>query len=222
MSITNGQGGCPACGSHETMPSLMEDKARLRQMLRSRRKAIAPNHAAAAAASLSIGLSQWLAGPQGSLAGRVIAGYWPTGSELDIRPTLAMLVSLGATIVLPVVTSGAPLSFRRWTPGMDLDAGNGCQHPPASAETLTPDLLLVPLLGFDAGGNRLGQGGGYYDRTLAQLRAEEGGMFAIGIAYACQEVENLPTGPNDQPMDAIATEAGLWVTADDDDEEGDS
>jgi len=199
------------------MPDVSEEKARLRQMLRNRRKAIAPNHAAAAAASLSIGLSNWLAGPQGSLAGRVIAGYWPQGSELDIRPTLAMLVSLGATIALPVVTRDQPLSFRRWDAGMVLEDGNGCQQPPASAETLTPDLMLVPLLGFDAGGNRLGQGGGYYDRTLAALRAEEGGMFAIGIAYACQEIDTLPTGPDDQPMDAIATEAGLWVTADDED-----
>ncbi len=73
---------------------------------------------------------------------------------------------------------------------------------------MSPDLVLVPLLAFDPYGGRLGQGGGYYDRTLAQLRAERP-VFVLGLAYAGQEVERLPAETHDQPLDAVLTETGL-------------
>ncbi len=80
----------------------------------------------------------------------------------------------------------------------------GTQHPP-TGEFVTPDWLIVPLLAFDRSGARLGYGGGYYDRTLALLS----GATAIGVAYAAQEIAQVPTGPHDVPLHAIATEQGL-------------
>ncbi|MBI3514336.1 MAG: hypothetical protein HY060_09780, partial [Proteobacteria bacterium] len=86
--------------------------------------------------------------------------------------------------------------------------GNGAWVPPAAAAVREPDLLLVPMIAFDRHGTRLGQGAGYYDRTLLALRAARA-ITAIGVAYAVQELPDIPTGPYDQPLDAILTEAGL-------------
>jgi len=101
---------------------------------------------------------------------------------------------------------GTPLSVRRWRPGDALERGPmGTSQPGPAAEALTPDVLLVPLLAFDRRGYRLGYGGGYYDRTLAALP----GAVAIGIGYAAQELDEVPAGPEDARLAAIATEAGL-------------
>jgi 5-formyltetrahydrofolate cyclo-ligase len=83
----------------------------------------------------------------------------------------------------------------------------GTRQPAPTAEALTPDVLLVPLLAFDRRGHRLGYGGGYYDRTLAALP----GAVALGIGYAAQELDEVPAGPEDAPLAAIATEAGLVI-----------
>jgi 5-formyltetrahydrofolate cyclo-ligase len=79
--------------------------------------------------------------------------------------------------------------------------------PTDDAETLTPQLLITPLLAFDRDGYRLGQGGGYYDRTIAALRAA-GSLFVIGLAYAGQQIARAPREAHDQPLDAILTENG--------------
>jgi len=139
----------------------------------------------------------------------VIAGYWPAGDELDIRPLLADLDARGHRLGLPVVVErDAPLAFRAWRPGDRLVKGNGAWVPLEDAAPRTPDLLLVPLIGFDRRGTRLGQGAGYYDRTLPLLRAARP-ITAIGVGYAVQELPAIPTGPYDAPLDAILTEAGL-------------
>lgn len=144
-------------------------------------------------------------GEQGPSA--IIAGYWPMADEIDVRPLLAALHDQGRTIVLPVVAgSGKPLIFRRWQPEMALQVGIfGTRHPGAEAAEEVPGLLLVPLLAFDGRGARLGWGGGFYDRTLAHLRAA-GPVIAVGVAYHGQRVERVPQSPEDQPLDWIVTD----------------
>lgn len=143
-----------------------------------------------------------------------IAGYWPLPGEADARPLLVALHERGCAVALPVVEAkGAPLLFRRWRPGMVLEAGpHGTTHPPSDEPSLDPDLLLVPLLAFDRGGRRLGYGGGFYDRTLCALRARRQ-VVAVGIAYAEQELPALPDEPHDQRLDWIVTESMALETA---------
>ena len=142
-------------------------------------------------------------------AGAAVSAYWPKGDELDPRPTMAALTARGNPIGLPVVVArGAPLAFRRWTPGDELaPAGFGLREPAAGQPDVTPALLLVPLLAFDRSGTRLGYGGGFYDRTLARLRAPGAqAALAVGIAYAGQEMPDLPRAPTDRALDWIFTE----------------
>lgn len=141
--------------------------------------------------------------------GQVVAGYWPMGEEVDVRPLLERLAREGCLAALPVVVAkDRPLVFRRWQPGTALEVGaHGTRHPSAAAAEVVPDLLLLPLLAFDRRGVRLGYGGGYYDRTLAELRATRT-VTAVGIAYAAQEFPHLPTDGHDQMLDWIVTELG--------------
>jgi 5-formyltetrahydrofolate cyclo-ligase len=137
-------------------------------------------------------------------SGLIIGGYWPLGSEIDSRPLLTSLANSGIRCALPVVTGpDRPLIFRQWRPGDELVPGQeGGPIPNAAAPELSPDLLLVPLLAFDNKGYRLGQGGGYYDRTLATLR-----VLAIGLAYVGQEIDEVPHEAHDVRLDWIVTEA---------------
>ena len=143
--------------------------------------------------------------------GAVIAGYWPMGDEMDPRPLMLALASRGHAMALPVTPPrGQPLAFRAWAPGAALRPGPMGTSEPAAGEELRPDVLLVPLLAFDRAGRRLGYGGGYYDRTLAALP----GAKAIGIAYAGQEMPEVPAGPQDMRLPLIATEAGVIICGD--------
>lgn len=140
----------------------------------------------------------------------VVAGYWPTRDEADPRVLMAALAARGATLALPRIEArNAALSFRHWSEGDPLvDNHHAIQEPLAEAPRVTPNLVLVPLLAFDARGHRLGYGGGYYDRTLSGLRAA-GPVAAIGIAYARQEIAAIPYEANDQRLDMVLTELGL-------------
>lgn len=146
-----------------------------------------------------------------------IAGYWPLGDEIDCRPLLAALKSTGAQVALPVVPGqGQVLIFRIWAPGDALDQGPfGTAHPGIRAPGMVPRVLLVPLIAFDAAGNRLGYGAGYYDRTVAAFRKaalnNEGAITAIGLAYDEQEVDAVPAEAHDQRLDAVMTDRRtLW------------
>ena len=143
--------------------------------------------------------------------GAIIAGYWPMGEELDPRPLMLALASRGHAMALPVTPPrGQPLAFRAWVPGAALRPGPMGTSEPVAGEELRPDVVLVPLLAFDRAGRRLGYGGGYYDRTLAELP----GAKAIGIAYAGQEMPEVPAGPQDFRLPLIATEDSVIICGD--------
>jgi len=143
-------------------------------------------------------------------AGATVAGFLAYRTEIDVLPLMARLVADGAVTALPVVTGkGQPLVFRRWQPGEPLEEAHfGIHVPPATAEEVDPDVLLVPMLAFDRHGYRLGYGGGFYDRTLERLRALKP-VTAIGVAFAGQEVAEVMRGDHDQPLDWILTERGV-------------
>jgi 5-formyltetrahydrofolate cyclo-ligase len=139
---------------------------------------------------------------------RVIAGYMPIRTEIDPTPAMAALAASGARLCVPVVDGpGLPLSFRAWAPGAAMIPGAFGAPIPADPAPAVPDALIVPLLAFDGAGGRLGYGGGFYDRTLAGLRAA-GPVVAIGFAYGAQQVDAAPLEATDQPLDFIVTEAG--------------
>jgi 5-formyltetrahydrofolate cyclo-ligase len=117
------------------------------------------------------------------------------------------LAGAGANLALPVVAGrGKPLIMRGWKWGEPLVGGVwGIREPVRQAPTVDPDILLVPLLAFDRAGHRIGYGAGYYDLTIAQLRAKKP-IAAVGIAFAAQEIEAVPTTDFDAPLDLVLTE----------------
>lgn len=140
--------------------------------------------------------------------GAVVSGYWPVRDELDPRPLMRRLIECGCICALPVVVAaGRPLVFRAWSPGAEMrDAVLGIPVPSEQASTVRPDLLLVPLLAFCSLGYRLGYGGGYYDRTLADLRRQSNTVLAVGFAYSDQEFEAVPHDDTDERLDWVVTE----------------
>lgn len=141
-------------------------------------------------------------------SGRVLAGYWPMRGEPDPLPAMR---AHGGPLCLPVVPGRAvPLVFRLWK-GEALDPGPlGTSQPPDSLPEVTPGVLIVPLVAFDGGLNRLGYGGGYYDRTLELLR-KSAPVVAIGLAWEVQRLSAIPAEPFDQPLDMIVTDAGTYL-----------
>ena len=137
----------------------------------------------------------------------IVAGFWPIKDEIDIRPLMNEFLAQGCRLALPVVYKrGEALTFRSWRPGDALEAGAfGTQQPLAEAETLDPDVLLVPLLACDEDGYRLGYGGGFYDRTLAGVRQRRA-VTAIGIGFDGQLVPVVPHGPQDERLDWLLTD----------------
>lgn len=191
-----------------TQPIPPLSKIGLRRLARQRRREAALSCGPAAALALA-GLAGALDLPEGG----VVAGYWPLAGEIDPLPLMEALAARGHVLALPAVTeTGGILEFRRWAIGDALETGpHGTSHP-ADAPPVIPDVVLVPLLAFDRRGFRLGYGGGYYDRTLGGLR-RGGALLAVGLAFAAQEVETVPTDSWDIPLDLIATELGVIVTA---------
>ncbi len=179
--------------------ALAEAKAALRQEAARRRDAAKdPARDRAACERLLSAL--------GDQAGRVVSGFLPIRSEIDPRPAMKALHAAGARLCVPVVMAkAAPLAFREWTPGGALTRGNFDVEIPAEGEWLTPETLIVPLLAWDRRGRRLGYGGGFYDLTLARLRAT-GPVSAVGFAFAAQETQAVPAAETDAPLDRIVTE----------------
>jgi 5,10-methenyltetrahydrofolate synthetase len=140
----------------------------------------------------------------GDLAGHTVSAYWPLRGEPDLRPWLADLHDRGVRCVMPlVVARGEPLKFRAWHPGCRMEKGFWDIPVPADGPFITPDLLIAPVVGFDAGGYRLGYGGGYFDRTLAALATP---FRTLGVGYEAAALDSIHPLPHDIPLQAIVTE----------------
>lgn len=137
---------------------------------------------------------------------RAVSGYMPMRTE--INPLAAMSAHQGPVCVPVINGKGQPLKFREWTPGCAMTAGEFGALIPAEGVWIEPEVLIVPLLAFDARGYRLGYGGGFYDRTLQALRGRRP-TLAIGFAFAAQQVSEVPIDANDQRLDAVITECGV-------------
>ena len=184
-----------------TSPNPDDPKPALRQLYRDRRKAFVAGLTAAAREALERDLADVCRPLKGQY--NHIASYASVGDEIDPRFVEEML----GPHAFPRI-DGRNLSFHM-SPWADLVPGPlGIPQPPAGAPQVTPDLLLVPLLATTLQGVRLGQGGGYYDRTLAALRAK-GPVTAVGLAWEVQIADMLPQDPWDQRLDMIATPARL-------------
>jgi 5,10-methenyltetrahydrofolate synthetase len=134
--------------------------------------------------------------------------YWPIQGEFDPRFATHYFRRHGATAALPVVVQkGAPLQFREWYPGAIVVKGTFGLPMPSETPVVRPQALLIPPVGFDAQGYRLGYGGGYFDRTLAGLTPHP---LKIGVAFDLSRIPTIRPQPHDVPMDFIVTESGIY------------
>lgn len=140
--------------------------------------------------------------------GTIVAGYSPIRSECDPVPLMRSLAGKGVQLALPVIDGkDKPLSFSEWRQGGHLVAGPfGILQPRTDAVSVEPDIILVPLAAFDRKLRRIGYGAGYYDRTLAALRQQRRVVVAVGIAFAAQEVTEIPPDEHDEGLDLVLTE----------------
>jgi 5-formyltetrahydrofolate cyclo-ligase len=185
-----------------TVESLSDKKAELRREAMARRDALPPDARQAAVEAIAARPF-----PLAIATGTIVSGFMPLKSEINPLPLLRKLAGQGARLALPVVAGrGKPLVMREWVFGEPLVAGVwGIREPKPEAAVVNPDILLVPLLAFDRTGHRIGYGAGYYDLTLAHLRARKP-VIAVGLAFAVQEVAAVPATPRDARLDLVLTE----------------
>ena len=186
--------------------SIKEEKARLRESVRAER--MTAFHESAQEASQAICHHLKILLKSRRLLN--VAGYWAVGSEIDLTSLLDDLDQKGCSVSLPVVVEkSSPLIFRRWHSGDELIHGSfNTLQPKSTCEEIIPDGILVPLLAFDEKKFRLGQGGGFYDRTLQKLKKLKSGVVSIGVAFAAQRVNAVPCDEFDERLDFIVTENG--------------
>jgi len=163
-------------------------------------------------------LTQWLVGPIENKTKRLIlAAYWPLAEEPDVTPILHALVQAGHTVVLPVVAQrAAPLEFHRWLPEASMITGNFGVMEPERTQAMQPEILLIPTLGYTKRGDRLGYGGGYYDRTLAEMQNNQHSPLTIGIGWSegllTNKCPDYQPQAHDMPLRAILSAQG-WSPA---------
>lgn len=185
----------------------------LRLRLRARRRAL--SRRARRAAALAVTRSVVATGA--FARSRRIGVYWPMDGELDTRPLLALLISRGKSAYLPGFAGCRPgeMRWRPFIPGAPLRRLRfGVVEPVAPRASLNPrylDLVITPLVAFDVDGNRLGMGGGYYDRCFSFLKASQGGPVLIGVGYEFQRLEHIDPKPWDVPLSKVITERGVYA-----------
>ncbi|HEY3639657.1 MAG TPA: 5-formyltetrahydrofolate cyclo-ligase [Xanthobacteraceae bacterium] len=177
-------------------------KAELRRAALARRDALPATERAQAAETIAARTF-----PVAVKSGTIVAGFMPMKSELNPLPLMRKLAAAGARLALPAVAGrGQPLIMRAWAFGAPLAAGVwGIREPEPSAPAVAPEIVIVPLLAFDRSGHRIGYGAGYYDLTIAALRATQA-VVAIGVAFAAQEIAAVPATPHDALLDIVLTE----------------
>lgn len=148
---------------------------------------------------------------QNSSKRKRIAGYRPIENEIDIISFLKEWCLKGGSVCLPVVQeTNQPLKFYTWTSDTEMETGHyQIQVPKQKINPVVPDIVLIPLTAFDKSGYRLGKGGGYYDRTLQELR-KNGSIHAIGLAADVQLLTSTAHSPYDQPLDVVITEKQIY------------
>ena len=203
----------PACSLHELDPDYLglpiarADIMRWRKNERERLIAQRLTVPAAMRQKLTTAIAATLDTAIGDVAGRVVSTWWPFRGEPDLRPWMAAATARGATCALPVVTEkNAALTFRAWQEGDPMERGIWNILVPAKGAPVVPDVVLAPLVGFDADCYRLGYGGGYFDRTLASLTQRR---LVIGVGYSTQRIASVHPLDHDIPMDLIVTEDGV-------------
>ncbi len=184
------------------LAALQSYKAELRAAALARRDALPAD--ARAAAAQTVAARRF---PVEIAPGAVVSGYSPMKSELNPVPLMRKLADAGAQLALPVVAGrGKPLIMRAWSFGEELGSGVwGIREPKPDAPEVFPDILLVPLAAFDRAGHRIGYGAGYYDMTITRLRTMKP-VTAIGLAFADQEINQVPATPFDARLDLVLTE----------------
>lgn len=176
-----------------------------RQRLLAARLALPPQDRGAKADAIC----EHLDGLLGPLRGVRVGVYWPIKGEPGLRRWMDGLVDRGGVCAMPVVVKrAAPLVFRTWWPGAPMVRGEWGIPVPAEGQTVTPDVIVAPMVGFDDAGYRLGYGGGYYDRTLAALSRKP---QVVGVAYAFSAMPTIHPLAHDVRMDCVITEKGIEV-----------
>ncbi len=178
-------------------------RADLRRVRMAAREAIPADRHAQLSAAVHEHLQRLLA----SRSPGVLAFCWPIRAEFDCRPLARQLIDRGWQSCIPtVVEGGAPMEFRAWTPNSTMAVDRHGIPVPADGATLIPDVVLLPLVAFDAKGFRLGYGGGYFDRTLAVITPRP---LAIGVGFEVARVDSIQPQAHDIPLDVVVTEVGV-------------
>ena len=182
--------------------SISDQKAALRTAALALRDALPPAERQAAAETIATRPF-----PLAIKPGLIVSGFMPLKSEINPLPLLRKLADLGASLALPAIAGrGKPLIMRAWKFGDPFKAGQwGIREPLPEAPEVAPDILIVPLACFDRAGHRIGYGAGYYDMTIKRLRSIKP-VVAVGIAYAAQEVPEVPITARDAPLNLVLTE----------------
>lgn len=182
-----------------------DDKKRLRDDALARRDGLDPQYRVEASLRIAEVGAAMDCGP-----GDIVSGFWPMRSEVDARPLMYALRERGARLCLPAILDKETIVFRELVRGAEMvDMGFGTVGPGEEAAVLDPTIMLVPLAAFDGEGQRIGYGGGYYDRAIARLHARGLHPRLLGIAFDCQEVAHVPVEAHDIPLPGLLTETGL-------------